>query len=269
MQVSNFNLSVIGQPRAEGPELLERDWTFQCLGFRLAGSVLLGETAPPHKVTRAKEPSRSPIHMGWRAGWIQVSVQEWYWALYRSPGGKEAWLQTWPGYEAIDNADREATDIYYNLKWPFYQELSKSSPLALLKFVDLPIAAFPPTIADPGGGQSVLANIGVRLSFVCALAARDPDDAVYVTQWVPWYVQWMCDFKLGAAELEPRPVRDKTKALCGKARHGAPEILIRAIAASWGQKSANYHATFDKPALRRLAGPQIEAELGRLRRLAE
>lgn len=268
MQVSNFNLSVKGEPRAEGPELLKGGWTFQCLGFKLEGSVLLGETAPPHKVTLAKEPSRSPVGMGWRAGWIQVSVQEWYWALYRSPGGKEAWLMTWPGYEAIDNADREATDIFYKLDAPFYQQLSKARPLAGLGFVDLPIAAFAPTFADPGGGQSVLASIGVRLSFVCALAARDPEDAVYVTQWVPWYVQWMCDFKRGAAELEPKPAMDKTKGRCGKARHGAPEILIRAIAASWGQKNANNHATFDKPVARQLRDAQIEAELARLRRLA-
>lgn len=268
MQVSNFNLSIEGQPRAEGPELLTDGWTFQCLSFILKGSVLLGETPPTHKVTLVKEPSRSPVGMGWRAGWIQVNVQEWYWALYRSPGGKEAWLKTWPGYEAIDNADKDATDIFYSLKAPFYQQLSKSSPLAGLEFKDLPSAAFEATLKNPGGGQSVLASIGVRLSFVCALAARDPDDAVYVLQWVPWYVQWLCDFKLGAAELEPRPVREKTKAHCGKERHGAPEILIRAIANSWGQKTAIYHVTYDKPALRQLAGPQIEAELGRLRRLA-
>jgi len=70
------------------------------------------------------------------------------------------------------------------------------------------------------------------------------------------------------AELEPRPVPGRTRALCGKPRHGVPDILRRLLASSWGQKNANYRATFDQPALRRLTGPQIDAELGRLRDLA-
>jgi len=269
MQVSNFNLVLKSQPRAEGPELIKGGWTFQCLGLELGGSVLLGETPPPHTLTLAKEASRSPVGMGWRAGWIQVSVQEWYWALYRSPGGKAAWKLTGPGYEAVDNADREATDIFFKLDAPFYQLLGKSSPIANLVFWDYPIAAFEPIFVDPAGGRSTLESIGVRLSFVCALAARDPDDAVYVMKWVPWYVQWLCDFKPGAAELVPRPVAGKTKAVCGKERFGVPDILRRTLASSWGSKNANYHATFDTPALRELRGSQIDAELARLRALAD
>ena len=269
MPISSFNFAVTSQPRAEGPELVTGSWTFQCLGLGLQGSVLLGETAPAHGVTLAKEASRSPVGMGWRAGWIQVSVQDWYWALYRSPGGKAAWTLTWPGYEAIDNADREATDIFFKLGPPFYQLLGKSNPLAALTFWDYPIAAFEPAFVDPGGGRCALESIGVRLSFVCALAARDPEDAVHVMKWVPWYVQWMCDFRPGAAGLEPRPVAGKTTALCGKERPGAPDILKRALAASWGEKNANYHATFDKPVVREFRGSQIDLELARLRRLAD
>ena len=102
-----------------------------------------------------------------------------------------------------------------------------------VEFVDMPISEFPLRLGG-GAGNGPLSAIGLRLSFVCALAARAPDDALYVLAWVPWYVQWSYDFTEGVPRPVPRRLALGTKAGAGPVQSGCPEILTRALTAPAG-----------------------------------
>lgn len=262
MHVVQSSLSVASQPRAEGPELVGGDWTFQCLGLKLNGAVRLGDKPAPDPATIALPASKSPVGMGWRMGWVQVNVQEWYWALYRKPDGQSATLLRWPTYTALDNQDRDGRDIFYAIKAPFYRQLEGSDPSGSIEFVDMPIAKFKPKLAM-AGGEAPLSHIGVRLSFVCALAARGPDDALYVLKWVPWFVQWSCDFVAGRGTQVAKKQTMGTKALAGAEQSGIPTVLKQALGSATGS-TANVLANA-APTTTVLAGPAIEQELRRLR----
>jgi hypothetical protein len=80
----------------------------------------------------------------------------------------------------------------------------------------------------------LLSDIGVRLSFVCALVARAPDDALYVLQWIPWYVQWSCEFAPGLDGRGFRKIAAGTKAGTGAVQTGVPPILAQALAGARG-----------------------------------
>jgi hypothetical protein len=200
--------------------------------------------------------------MGWRIGWIQVNVQEWSWALYRQSSGA-ATLRTWPNYSALDNGDLYGHDLFYLIRSPYYQELSASKPLGSIEFKDLPTAPFAPTLSMPGG-IALLSDIGLRLNFVCALAARAPDDAVHILQWIPWYVQWGCEFTRGDGSLVPHKIAAATKAGVGQVQlTGAPPVLVRAIANANGP-TAIVLANADP--LQTVLGTKAEAD-ARLRQL--
>jgi hypothetical protein len=238
VDIAAFGVQILSSPRAEEPELRSDRCVFQCLGLKLAGSARLGASAQLG-LRPILPAARNPIGVGWRIGWVQVNVQEWRWALFSGAGRDEAVLQEWPGTSILDTADDAGRDIFCSLERPFYQVLTDSMPGAV-EFVDMPISEFPLRLGG-GAGNGLLSAIGLRLSFVCALAARAPDDALFVLSWVPWYVQWSYDFAEGA----PRPVAKRlplgTKAGIGPVQSGCPDVLTRALTAPGGA-SANVAA---------------------------
>lgn len=262
MQIIQSTLTVDSRPRAAGPEIYQGDWTFQCLDLKLLGTAQLGDSASPVKPSPTLPPSKSPVGMGWRIGWVQVNAQEWYWALYRDASGQSATLQTWPTYSALDNEDRDGNDLFYKVATGFYQQLGENQRSGSIGFVDMPLARFKPKISVQGG-DALLSSIGVRLSFVCALAARDPDDALYVLKWVPWFVQWSCDFASGPRGLVANPLAAGTKAGVGQVQTGVPAILAQALANARGS-TAQVQAN-DNPRSTILSGQEIENQLTRLR----
>lgn len=236
MNIIQSSLTAPSPPRAEGPErpeIYQRDWTFQCLGLKLQGTAQLGNTPAPMKSNPALPASKSPIGMGWRIGWVQVNVQEWSWALYRQTSGESATLLNWPIYTALDNGDRDSHDLFYRVVEPYYQELNANRPSGSIEFTDLPIARFKPGL-PMSGGDALLSDIGVRQSFVCALVARAPDDALYVLQWIPWYVQWSCEFAPGLDGRGFRKIAAGTKAGTGPVQTGVPPILAQVLAGARG-----------------------------------
>lgn len=233
MNIVQSSLTAPSPPRAEGPEFVQGEWTFQCLGLQLNGTAQLGNTPAPMKSNPALPASKSPIGMGWRIGWVQVNVQEWSWALYRQTSGESATLLNWPNYTALDNGDRNSHDLFYLIRTPYYQELSANQSSGSIEFTDLPIARFKPR-QPMSGGDALLSDIGVRQSFVCALVARAPDDALYVLQWIPWYVQWSCEFAPGPAGLVPRKIAARTRAGIGPVQTGVPPILAQVLASARG-----------------------------------
>ena len=153
MNIVQSSLTAPSPPRTEGPEFVQGEWTFQCLGLQI--------------------------------------------------------------------------------RTPYYQELSANQPSGSIEFTDLPIARFKPR-QPMSGADALLSDIGVRQSFVCALVARAPDDALYVLQWIPWYVQWSCEFAPGPAGLVPRKIAARTRAGIGPVQTGVPPILAQVLAGAPG-----------------------------------
>jgi hypothetical protein len=261
MDISAFDVKLASPPQASAPEFRPDTCVFQCLGLRLVGSAKLGNSPSPRKLQPVLPPEKYPIGMGWRIGLVQVNVQEWCWALYRAGGRDEAVLQEWPTYTMLDTAGDSGRDIFCSIQKPLYQELSDSIP-GYVEFVDIPINEFQLKLGA-AAGNGTLCAIGLRLSLVCALAARAPDDALYVLQWVPWYVQWSYDFVAGT----PRPTATKlpmgTKAAAGPVQVGCPQVLAQALADFRG-RSANVVASAP-PRSSILRGALIQSRLQALR----
>ncbi len=265
MNIVQSSLQCVSPPRAEGPEQVDGQWTFQCLGLKFKGTAQLGNSPPPIKPSLALPASRSPIGMGWRMGWVQVNVQEWYWALYRKSSGEPATLQSWPTYTALDNGDRSGNDLFYQVRSPFYQALSERQPTVVIEFIDLPMAQFKPKLSMQGA-DALLSDIGVRLSFVCALVVRDPDDALYVLQWIPWYVQWSCEFAPGLNGVGYRKLAAATRAGVGTVQTGVPRVLTQGLANARGP-TAIVLADATPTSTLLMKKPDIDAKLRQLRNL--
>lgn len=260
MEISASDMQVQSPPRAEEPEYRNDKWVFQCLGLKIAGGARLGN-APPRKLQPVVRAATYPVGAGWRVGWVQVNVQERRWALFGGPGQGQTVLQEWPGYTVLDTADDAGRDLFCSLQRPFYAPLTETSP-GRVEFVDLPINEFPARL-DAGAGGGALSAIGLRLSFVCGLAVRAPDDALYVLQWVPWYVEWSYDFAGGPAGPVARRLPAGTNAAAGGAQTGCPEVLRAALAGPRGG-SANI-AAGALPTSTVLNGPQVASRLQSLR----
>lgn len=259
MDISAFDVQIQSSPRPEEPELRSDRCVFQCLGLKLGGSARLG-TATQLRLQPVLPAARDPLGVGWRIGWVQVNVQEWRWALYRGTGHDDAVLLEWPGYTVLDTADDAGRDIFCSLERPFYQKLSDSTP-GNVEFVDLPVSEVP---LKPGGGAAgLLSAIGLRLSFVCALAARAPDDALFVLSSVPWYVQWSYDFAEGGSRPVPKRLGPGTKAAVGPVQPGCPDVLTRALTSPRGG-SANVAAAAP-PKVTALKASQVQFQLQMLR----
>jgi hypothetical protein len=259
MDIAKSSLVINGAPRPNAPEMIGNRWVFQSLGFELQGSTTIvdkGDKAIAKPVVPARA---NPAGVGWRIGWIQVSKQDWSWALYRSTTGNDATLLEWPGYTAMDRKDRaNPGDLFTTLADGSYQILEGSRPGQIV-FKDKPHDDYAPNLAGATGNH-VLSAVGLRLSFVCALAARAPDDALYVLQWVPWYVQWSYDVVQGKTPTALTGCR----AAAGPVSPGpTPRILIDALAGANGP-SANELAQ-RAPQSVSLKGPMIDVQLRRLR----
>jgi hypothetical protein len=261
MEVSSSTVKVVSQPRAETPEIQSDVCVFQCLGLKLQGSAAIGSSASALKPKPVLPPQKYPVGMGWRIGWVQVNTQEWRWALYRTAGSEDAILQESPSYGVLDTEDDAGRDIFTRLDNPAYQVLSSPAP-GNVEFIDFPVDKFLVKLGAAEGNR-ILSAIGIRLSFVCALAARAPDDALYVLQWVPWYVQWSYDFLAAPSGLTPTRLPVGCKAQAGPVRSGCPQVLSDAIQGPRG-RSANVMTRLP-PRSTRLSGPQLQARLQVLR----
>jgi hypothetical protein len=261
MEVAAGHVAILSQPRAEEPEIVAGLWTFQSLGLKFRATASLGDSSKLGKATPALPASKFPVGSSWRIGWVQVCVQEWSWSLYQAARRDEATLLESVPYTALDTATTDGRDIFSGLDAPSYSKLV-GTQAATVDYVDLPDCQFQ-TALGAGVDRQPLSAVGIRLSFACALAARAPDDALYVLQWVPWFVQWSYDFADGPTgqNATRRPLG--TKAAAGPIQSGIPPLLVQTLPGASGP-SANVLADRPKKSTV-LKGPQLKSRLASLR----
>lgn len=246
-----------GSAPAPGTKLM----TFEAADLKITGKISTGGGTGPRALQPVLPASLSPIGMGWRAGWVQVNVQERCWALYRSSDRAEAVLRQWPSYTRLDVRGTDTRDPFCSMDRPYYAALPKAGEIELV-FGDRPYQQLEPKLGAADGG-GVLSAAGIRWSFVCGLAVRAPDDALFVPCHVPWFVEWSYDFDPTPTGPSPRRRGTNTPAAAGPVRPGAPPVLVGALKAPAG-RSANDVAS-STPTSKVLKGDEITRTLTRLR----
>lgn len=236
--INSVRMTVAGAPDAVRPEIL-RDGTvkYWCESLKVKGVVGIGEGAHPDADRFAVIPRTltHPLGIGWRAGWVQLCCQEEVWAIYRGETPGDGTIRAkWPSWEALDTASRDNSEVLVSFDAPFYQRLNADKPTANLEFMDIPIQTFATTMMNSVTKKTNTIAVAVaRFSFILALAARDPEDNLYLLQWVPWWTRWESTFKTTGTGLNKtlteQRVDRRTQGGTGNPSYGIPQKLINII----------------------------------------
>jgi hypothetical protein len=236
--INNVRMSVANAPDAVRPEIL-RDGTvkYWCEALKIKGVVGIGEGTHPDADRFVVIPRTltHPLRIGWRAGWVQLCCQEEVWAIYRGETPGDGTIRAkWPSYEAIDTASPDNSEVLVSFKEPLYQGMNSDRPTANLEFMDVPIQTFETTMTNTVTRKTnTLAVAVARFSFILVLAARDPEDNLYLLKWVPWWVRWESTFKLTGTDLNKtlteQRVDRRTQGGTGNPQYGIPQKLINLI----------------------------------------
>jgi len=236
--INSVRMTVAGAPDAVKPEIL-RDGTvkFWCEALKIKGTVGIGEGAHPDASRFVVIPRTRthPLGIGWRAGWVQLCCQEEVWAIYRGETPGDGTIRAkWPPYETLDTASRDNSEVLVSFNAPFYQQLNADKPTANLEFFDIPIQTFETTMDNTVTKKvNTIAVAVARFSFILALAARDPEDNLILTQWVPWWVRWESTFTTTGTGLNKtlteQRVDRRTQGGTGNPSYGIPVKLVNLI----------------------------------------
>jgi hypothetical protein len=230
-------------PTVPPPEVKNGIVTFQSLNLGARGVVNLGGPgAVPIRETVYPRPHSYPIGLGWRAGWIQLCCQEEIWGLYRGKLPTDGtMLAKWPPGEALDMDSPDTRKLFVVTSGDGYKYLSAESSSAVIRFQDFPIQQFHASLTNKATMQpNELAVAVVRMSFILALAARDPDDHLHVLKHFYWWIRWEATFKSNAqGVLACTVVPSKTEAGLTNPHDGGPPKLMAAIAGAALGASAN------------------------------
>lgn len=219
-------------PTAPRPFYHEGHLLFQCEDFLVAGSATLGaEGQAAVTATRFPRTTRSAIGAGWRVAWIQLCHQEKVRGLYKGETARDgALLAEWPESVSFDTQSQDNSALWVSTDRGFYSELTASAPTATLEFRDAPQHYFKPSLNNITTGEpNVLAFAVVKLSFILALAAKDPEDTLYVLKHMTWGVQWESTFRGPADRLDDTAVPRRTRAVEGNPLDAAPPKLVKAL----------------------------------------
>jgi hypothetical protein len=244
LSIAQCLLVPVGTPVACPPEVKAGIVTFQCLKLLVRGSVELGTPpagAAPVRETLFPRPHSYPIGLGWRVGWIQLCCQEEVWGLYRGKTPTDGtMLAKWPPGEALDMQSTDTRDLFVKMSGQFYKYLTPDSRSAVIEMQDFPIQQFHASLLNKATMKdNELAVAVVRLSFILALAVRDPDDHLHVLRSINWWVRCETTFKPGAdGVLVATTVPSKTGAGLTNPHDGGPPKLMSAIAGA-AHASAN------------------------------
>jgi hypothetical protein len=243
LAISSCRLEPAAPPSASRPFIHDGKMLFQGENFLVKGTLQMG---PPPASAGLREfllPRllSSPIGMGWRAGWIQLCCQEEVWGLYRGATPTDGTLMArWPSSESFDTESQDNREFFVKYNGKFYKELSSGSPTALLEFKDAPQHYFPPSLMNSITLKpNVLAVAVVRMSFILALAARDPEDHLHVLKSMFWWLRWESTFKGPAAALQETRVDSRTEAGQSNPEDAAPPKLMQALKSGASHKSSN------------------------------
>jgi len=248
--INSVRMTVANAPNAVRPDIL-RDGTvrFFCEDLRIKGVVGIGEGTSPDAGRFVVIPRTltSPVGMGWRAGWVQLCCQEEVWAIYRGENPGDGTIRAkWPSYEALDTESRDNSEVLVAFRAPLYQTMNSDKPTANLEFTDVPIQEFQSTMMNSVTKKlNTIAVAVARFSFILVLAARDPEDNLYLLQWVPWWVRWESTFQLTgnapSKTLTDSRVDRRTQGGTGNPSYGIPAKLINIIKLG-SRQSANVMA---------------------------
>jgi hypothetical protein len=236
--INNVRMTVASAPTAVKPDILREGIVrFFCNDFLVKGVVGTGAGTHPdaNRFVVIPRTGTSPIGMGWRAGWVQLCCQEEVWAIYRGENPGDGTIRAkWAGYEAIDTESRDNSEVMVAFRAPLYQTMNSDKPTANLEFMDVPVHEFQTTLMNSVTKKvNTIAVAVARFSFILALAARDPEDNLYLLQWIPWWLRWESTFKLtGNAPnrtLTESRVDRRTQGGTGNPGYGIPVKLINLI----------------------------------------
>jgi hypothetical protein len=236
LAITRCRLEPASPPTIPHPAYDKGDMLFEGHGLLVKGTVELGAPTPGPSAIREFFVPRvlsSPIGMGWRAGWIQLCCQEEIWGLYRGAMPTDgAMLARWPSGDSFDTESRDNRELFVKFDGAFYKEMSAGSPIAHLEFVDKPQQYFKPSLTNSLTRKpNVLAVAFVRLSFILALAARDPEDNLHVLKHMYWWLRWESTFKGPAQALIETRVELHSEAGQSNPEDGAPPKLAQALKA--------------------------------------
>lgn len=236
--INNVRLTVANAPTAVRPDILREGIVkFFCNDFLVKGVVGTGEGTHPDAGRFVVIPRTltSPIGMGWRAGWVQLCCQEEVWAIYRGETPGDGTIRAkWAPYEALDTESRDNSEVLVAFRAPLYQTMNSDKPTANLEFMDVPVHEFETTkMNSVTRKMNTIAVAVARFSFILVLAARDPEDNLYLLQWVPWWLRWESTFKLTGDGLNKTLKEDRvdrrTQGGTGNPSYGIPAKVINLI----------------------------------------
>lgn len=231
LAVTSCSITPMTPPVAAPPFPHDDKILFQGEDFKVGGAVGIGAPAAPVREFLVPRVLSSAIGMGWRASWIQLCCQEEVWGLYRGAAPADGtMLAKWPACDSFDTESRDNRELWVHVARGFYVPLSSASPNGTLEFKDVPQHYFEPALTNTiTGRKNVLAVAVVRLNFILALAAKDPDDNLHVLKHMTWYCNWEANFRGPADDLEAVPVAHKTGAGQGNPQDAAPPKLMKAL----------------------------------------
>jgi len=229
--ITSCSITPVTPPVAAEPFMDEGNMLFQGENFTVGGSVGMGP--PPSSLREVVIPRvlAYPIRVGWRAGWIQLCSQDEIWAIYRGAASADgSLLAKWTVCDTFDTKSTDNSELWVQMADKFLVYLSASKTTGLLEFKDVPHQYFEPSLTNRiTGRKNILAVAVVRMSFILALAAKDPEDNLHLMKHMTWKLQWECNFRGPADALEVLPVAHKTKAEQGNPLDKAPQKLIQAL----------------------------------------